>query len=94
MWIRSQNKKYLINCKNLGIRKMQNKYVVALISECSDFYTLGSYSSEEKALKVLDEIQTCIMTEHRYHTDDENCTMRFFTKEWKEIYQMPADEDI
>lgn len=57
MWIRSQNKKYLINCKNLGIRKMLNKYVVALISECADFYTLGSYSSEEKALKVLDEIQ-------------------------------------
>lgn len=57
MWIRSQNKKYLINCKNLGIRKMLNKYVVALISECADFYTLGSYSSEEKALKVLDEIK-------------------------------------
>lgn len=57
MWIRSQNKKYLINCKNLGIRKMINKYVVALISECADFYPLGSYSSEEKALKVLDEIQ-------------------------------------
>lgn len=36
---------------------MINKYVVALISECADFYTLGSYSSEEKALKVLDEIQ-------------------------------------
>lgn len=57
MWIRSQNKKYLINCKNLGIRKMPNNYVVALISECADFYQLGSYSTEEKALKVLDEIQ-------------------------------------
>lgn len=64
MWIRSQNKKYLINCKNLGIRKMLNKYVVALISECADFYTLGSYSSEEKALKVLDEIQK--RTEYLY----------------------------
>lgn len=64
MWIRSQNKKYLINCKNLGIKKMLNKYVVALISECADFYTLGSYSSEEKALKVLDEIQN--RTEYIY----------------------------
>ena len=36
---------------------MLNKYVVAVISECADFYALGSYSSEEKALKVLDEIQ-------------------------------------
>lgn len=49
---------------------------------------------EEKALKVLDEIQTSIMTEHHYHTDDENCTRRFFTKEWKEIYQMPQDEEV
>lgn len=43
---------------------MLNKYVVALISECADFYTLGSYSSEEKALKVLDEIQN--RTEYIY----------------------------
>lgn len=45
-------------------------------------------------LKDLDEIQTCIMTEHQYHTDEANCTRRFFTKEWKEIYQMPQDEDV
>lgn len=43
---------------------MLNNYVVALISECADFYTLGSYSSEEKALKVLDEIQK--RTEYKY----------------------------
>ena len=43
---------------------MLNEYVVALISECADFYTLGSYSSEEKALKVLDEIQN--RTEYLY----------------------------
>ena len=57
MWIRSQYKKYLINCKNLGIRKRLNEYVVVSMSEFGDFYTLGSYSSEEKALNVLDEIQ-------------------------------------
>ena len=44
---------------------MINNYVVALISECADFYTLGSYSSEEKALKVLDEIQN--RTEYLCH---------------------------
>ena len=56
--------------------------------------TLGIYSTKEKALSVLDEIQTCIMTEHHYHTDDENCTRRFFTKEWKEIHQMPQNEEV
>lgn len=57
MWVRSQDKKDLINCKNLGIRKRLNEYVVVSISECGDFYPLGSYLSEEKALKVMDELQ-------------------------------------
>lgn len=57
MWIRSQDKKDLINSKNLGIRKRLNEHVVVSISECGDFYPLGSYSSEEKALMVMDELQ-------------------------------------
>lgn len=60
MWIRSQDKKDLINSKNLGIRKRLNEHVVVSISECGDFYPLGSYSSEEKALKVLDRIEELI----------------------------------
>ena len=73
---------------------MQAKLDEAIMKEYRYEQELGIYSTKEKALKVLDEIQTCIMTEHHYHTDDENCTRRFFTKEWKEIYQMPADEDV
>lgn len=57
MWIRSQNKKHLINWNNLGIMKRLNEYVVVSISEFGDLYTIGSYSSEEKAFNVLDEIQ-------------------------------------
>lgn len=56
--------------------------------------TLGIYSTEEKALKVLDEIQTSIMTENQFCTEDVNCIGKYFTKEWKEIYQMPQDEDV
>lgn len=57
MWIRSQDKKDLINCKNLSIKKRLNEHVVVSISEYGDFYPLGSYSSEENALKVMDELQ-------------------------------------
>jgi hypothetical protein len=56
--------------------------------------TLGIYSTKEKALKVLDEIQTSIMTEHQFSTEDVNCIGKYFTKEYKEIYQMPQDEDV
>lgn len=89
MWIRGQNKLTLQNVNRLVIEQFEiGIYIVG--NGC----TLGIYSTKEKALKVLDEIQHSIMTEHQYHTDDANCTRRFFTKEWKEIYQMPQDEDV
>lgn len=81
MWIRSQDKKDLINCKNLGIRKRLNEHVVVSISECGDFYPLGSYSSEEKALKVLDDIQCRI--KYKYQDPD-----------YALIHEMPADKDV
>lgn len=91
MWIRSQDLYTLIKCERLSIRQSISKQRCVIGDEC---VVLGEYSTSEKALKVLDEIQTCIMTEHQYRTDEANCTMRFFTKEYKEIYQMPQDEDV
>ena len=89
MWIRSQSKLTLQNVKRFVIEQFKiGIYIVG------DGCTLGVYSTKEKALKVLDEIQHSIMTEHQYHTDEANRTMRFFTKEYKEIYQMPQDEDV
>nr|UVN03810.1 MAG: hypothetical protein [Bacteriophage sp.] len=88
----------LVNVNDICFNKLNIHSEIIYQFRCygygDDYYILGEYSTEEKALKVLDEIQTCIMTEHCYYTDDENCTRRFFTKEWKEIYQMPQDEDV
>lgn len=91
MWIRSQNSLTLVKCERLFVRQCGSDSFDVIEA---GVITLGSYSTLAKALKVLDEIQTCIMTEHHYHTDDANCTRKFFTKEWKEIYQMPQDEDV
>lgn len=97
MWIRTQNKYILANVNSIRICKCDiDGDVYYSIHGHYDRYeqSLGYYSTKEKALKVLDEIQHSIMTEHQYHTDEANCTMRFFTKEYKEIYQMPKDEDV
>lgn len=89
MWIRSQNRMQLQDVNRFVIEQFEfGIYIVG------DGCTLGVYSTKEKALKVLDEIQHSIMTEHQYHTDEANCTMRFFTKEYKEIYQMPQNEEV
>lgn len=86
MWIRSQDRKKLTEIHDVTI--YHDKQIWA---GCS---FIGEYSTEEKALKVLDEIQTCIMTEHRFCTEDVNCIGKYFTKEYKEIYQMPQDEEV
>ena len=89
MWIRGQNKLTLQNVNRLVIEQFEiGIYIVG--NGC----TLGIYSTKEKALKVLDEIQTCIMTEHQFYTEDVNCIGKYFTKEYKEIYQMPQNEEV
>ena len=89
MWVRSQNRMQLQNVNRLVIEQFEiGIYIVG--NGC----TLGIYSTKEKALKVLDEIQTCIMTEHQFYTEDVNCIGKYFTKEYKEIYQMPQDEEV
>ena len=58
MWIRSQRRKFLTDCNYFEVEKFHEKYSVITLSNRSDIsVALGIYSTEEKALKVLDEIQ-------------------------------------
>lgn len=97
MWIRSQSKYTLINTNAIRIcaddRDDCGDYLICGYQDGYD-HELGVYSSFEKVLIVLDEIQTCIMTEHQFYTEDVNCIGKYFTKEYKEIYQMPQDEEV
>lgn len=91
MWIRSQNSLTLVKCERLFVRQCGSDSFDVIEA---GVITLGSYSTLAKALKVLNEIQTCIMTEHQFRIDELNCTRNYFGKEYKEIYQMPQDEDV
>lgn len=95
MWIRSQDRRALLNVNQVLISPSVDGsiyYINDSLGEESN--VLGVYSTEEKAKKVLDEIQTCIITEHRFCAEDVNCIGKYFAKEWKEIYQMPQDEEV
>lgn len=54
LWIRSQDKTTLIRSYEIYISEQSNTY---LIRAKSTSHILGSYSTIEKALEVLDEIQ-------------------------------------
>lgn len=67
MWIRTQNKDILANVNSIRICKCNiDGYVYCSIHGHYDRYeqSLGYYSTKEKALKVLDEIQK--RTEYLY----------------------------
>lgn len=86
MWIRSQSLAVLVKANEICIENKTNIW--------AEGYLIGKYSTKEKALKVLDEIQTSIMTEHQFRIDELNCTRNYFGKEYKEIYQMPQDWEV
>lgn len=59
MLIRSQNKAFLLNFSNLTVTyivKDDEDFVISIL-ENENRYRLGGYSSEAKAMKVLDMIQ-------------------------------------
>lgn len=90
MWVRSQNKKSLMNVENFWVTYFkQNK----TFNICSDGTILGPYSTEEKALKVLDMIQEHIIKDKGnllraiYNEPAEKC-------EFYMIFQIPKEEEV
>lgn len=81
MWIRTQSKLRLIKCDNIVITKgtgmLLGKYMIE-----SNSIVLGAYSTEEKALKVLDMIEKRI--------NDFSCSSIVNIP----VFQMPQDEEV
>ena len=73
IWIRTQDKEMIINCYAIGINFEDDNSIY------SSGYVLGKYSTKEKALKVLDEIQEFIV----YYENISNM-----------VYQMPQDDEV
>lgn len=71
MWVRSQDRKKLTEIHDVTIYR--DKQIWA---GCS---FIGEYSTEEKALKVLDQIQY---------------NMELFEHELTMVFQMPADDEV
>lgn len=94
MWIRSQSKKVLLNVNQVVINNTKDKseYYIYVYSE-RGIDILGFYSTQDKALKVLDEIQRAVESAKVYST---NRVSNFYSmsNEYVAVYQMPQDEDV
>lgn len=97
MLIRSQDKAFLLNFNNLTAIYMEkiDKDFDIVYNDFEDAYTLGKYSSEAKAMKVLDMIQEAY-SEYQIML---NFSVSYL-HEFKEktdgfaIFQMPEDSEV
>lgn len=96
MIIRSQDKKYIVNLDNIIEIAVHEKNVV-----CKGVYSyvglLGTYSTEEKAIKVLDMI-TEEYGKHLYGKGGQMATADIYIQPFAfippKVFQMPSDEEV
>lgn len=90
MWIRCQDSYTLIKCERLSIRQSITRRHCVIGNEC---VVLGEYSTEEKALRVLNGIQDAIEDTDYYRIDNIGHGTYALGK-GVQVYQMPQDEDV
>lgn len=90
MWLRSQNKKILINANNIRIISDSHSYDIISDFYDGEYYYLGEYSTEEKALKVMDMIEDRIRLSEMFKLhiyEPLNITDQF-------VFQLPKDDVV
>lgn len=92
MWIRNQRKNALMNINFLRVINDSNYCLICGATTDGYDCELDVYSTEEKALNVLDEIQELIADKKFckiYKVELEN----FVLNNGVQVYQMPQDEE-
>ena len=97
MWIRSQNRKCLLNLNGYSIYKEKDLYqIIGFDVRNSNYdidWVLGEYSKKEKALKVLDMIQGCITGNVlQSYEIARDCPLAGI--EFNGVFNMPQDDEV
>lgn len=85
MWVRSQDRKKLTEIHDLDIDDINQIWDGSSL--------LGKYSTEEKALKVLDEIRN-ELNDAQYYEIENNGHGMYTLNTGIRVYTMPDDEDV
>lgn len=84
-----------MDCDSFAVEDHSGKYeVITLSGKSSISISLGTYSTKEKALKVLDEIQGKIECPYPSKVTPAFGTNCYHLSEKGQFYEMPADEDV
>ena len=96
MWIRSQDKMALMNATTFRMYYSGHKteWRIYCDQKCiaEEYTNLGTYSTKEKALKVLDMIQTHTYQTNVYEISKGDYDYRVCPL--KSVFQMPQDDEV
>lgn len=98
LWIRSQDKRFLIECNDVAILKTTDGFKIGTcsIKSVKREIDLGTYSTKEKALKVLDMIEKKIIENNNAIVCDNERYVKYFVKNAgnNQVLQMPLDSEV
>lgn len=96
LWIRSQDKTILVRCNDIAIttdsndgKNIKGYKIVGYFDKQTEYETLGFYTSKERSLEILDEIQNSLLNKwannvkYEEHYDDEEPRSL--------VYEMPKE---
>ena len=92
MLIRSQNKEFLINLNNsfvIEVVGIEGDFKVVCSDQCND-YSVGCYSTKEKALKALDMIQDAYVENETLKTISTGTLVAMITKDYETPYSVDS----
>lgn len=93
MWIRSQTKSSLVNINFMRVINDGDFCLICGATTDGCDYELGVYSTKEKAVSVLDEIQNAVENTNYYNIDN-FCLGTYALKRGPQVYEMPQDNEV
>ena len=90
MWVRSQDKRKLCKVNCCAITQFSNGSLDIWTTKDNQYIRLGQYSTEEKALKVLDQLQQKVALAELLKTLPEghvSSSLAF-------VYEMPQESEV
>lgn len=96
IWIRSQSKYAMISCNKIYVGDFfdkEDEFSIVGFTDTGNKTILGKYSTEKKAVKVLDMIQTFIIREkgnilYAIYQEPNNDVEKYI------IFEMPQDDEV
>lgn len=97
LWIRSQDRLTLVKCNDISIstdsedgKTVRGYKIVGYFDKETEYEELGYYTSKERTLEVLDDIQTMLSPKLHSVINKDGINIEVLDKNY-DVYEMPLE---